>query len=93
MKILIIGFAKIKYMPYLNLYLENTDREKNEVHLIYWNRDLKTEDTGNFHNITLHEFKCYQEDDVRRISKIGSFLKFRKFTKSVLKEKFDFIIV
>ena len=45
MKILIVGFAKIKYMPYLNVYLENIDRVKNDVHLVYWNRDMKQEDT------------------------------------------------
>ncbi len=93
MKILIIGFAKIKYMPYLNLYLENIDREKNDVHLVYWNRDLKPEDTSSVNDITKHEFLCYQEDDVSKISKIGSFLKFRKFVKAVLKEDFDFIVI
>ena len=40
MKVLIMGFGKIKFMPYLNIYLENIDREKNDVHLLYWNRDL-----------------------------------------------------
>lgn len=93
MKILIVGFAKIKYMPYLNLYLDNLDKEKNEVHLIYWNRDLKEEKTEQISNVTLHEFKCFQEDEVAKISKIKSFLRFRRWTKEVLKDKFDFIIV
>ena len=93
MKILIVGFAKIKYMPYLNLYLENIDRENNDVHLIYWNRDLKDEDTSNLKNITLHEFRCFQEDEISKYRKISSFLKFRKFAEKILKEKFDFIVV
>ncbi len=94
MKILIIGFAKIKYMPYLNLYLENIDTEENEVHVLYWNRDLQQEDVSHLKNVSLHEFKCYQEDDVSRLTKIGSFLKFRSFTKALIKkEKFDFLIV
>ncbi len=94
MKILIIGFAKIKYMPYLNLYLDNIDTNKNEVHILYWNRDLQQEDVSHIKNVTLHEFKCYQEDDVSRVSKIGSFLKFRRFAKKLIKkEKFDFLIV
>ena len=63
MKILIIGFAKIKYMPYLNLYLDNIDTNKNDVHILYWNRDLQKEDVSHIKNVTLHEFKCYQEDD------------------------------
>lgn len=94
MKILIIGFAKIKYMPYLNLYLDNIDTSKNDVHILYWNRDLQQEDVSHIKNVTLHEFKCYQEDDASRIGKIGSFLKFRKFAKDLIKkEKFDFLIV
>ena len=86
MKILIIGFAKIKYMPYMNMYLNNIDTEKNDVHILYWNRDLKEEDTSKLKNVTLHEFKCYQEDDVSKISKITSFVKFRKFALKELKK-------
>lgn len=93
MKILIVGFAKIKYMPYLNLYLENIDTNKNEVHIVYWNRDLVDEDVSYIKNVTLHQFRCYQEDDVSKFKKINSFLKFRKFAKSIIKkEKFDFLI-
>lgn len=93
MKILIIGFAKIKYMPYLNLYLDNIDTEKNEVHVLYWNRDLQAEDIPTDKNIIWHEFRCFQEDDVSPLTKIGSFLKFRMFVKKVIKqEEFDFLI-
>lgn len=93
MKILIIGFAKIKYMPYLNLYLENIDREKNDVHLLYWNRDLVDEDTSKVENLTLHEFRYFQEDEVSKFSKIKSFELFGQFARKVMKEKFDFVIV
>ncbi len=94
MKILIMGFAKIKYMPYLNMYLENCDSQKNDIHLLYWNRDLQEEDVSAFKDITLHEFKFYQEDDVSKSSKIGGFIKYRKAAKKLIKEeKFDFIIV
>lgn len=93
MKILIIGFAKIKYMPYLNLYLENIDRGKNEVHLIYWNRDLKEENLDKLEGITLHEFRCLQQDDVAKLTKIENFKKFRDYTVTVLKNSFDFVVV
>ncbi len=94
MKILIIGFTKMKYMPYMNFYLENIDTVSNDVHLLYWNRDLNEEDTSSLQEITLHEFCCKQDDDVSKTSKIGSFLKFRKYAKQVLKqERFDFVIV
>ena len=94
MKILVVGFAKIKYMPYANFYLENIDRKTHDVHFVYWNRDLKEEDTSRLADISLHEFRCYQEDNVSRKSKIGSFLKYRKFVKQALKkESYDFVIV
>ncbi len=93
MKILIIGFAKIKYMPYLNLYLENIDRVKNDVHLIYWNRDLKEENLQKLEGITLHEFSSLQDDDVPKLSKLENFKKFRDYAVSVLKEGFDFVII
>ena len=94
MKILVVGFTKIKYMPYMNFYLENLDTSANDVHLLYWNRDLKEENTDFLSGVTLHEFRCRQEDDVAKFSKIGSFIKYRKFAKGVIKRGgFDFIIV
>ncbi len=93
MKVLIVGFAKIKYMPYLKLYLENLSREKNEVHLVYWNRDEQAEDLTSVEGIKLYEFKSYQEDEVSKTWKIKNFLKFKKFVKSILKDDFDFIVV
>ncbi len=92
MKILIIGFAKVKYMPYLNLYLDTLNREKNDIHLVYWNRDLKDEDLSRLEGITLHEFRRYQEDDVNKLSKITSFIAFKNFAEGVLEESFDFVI-
>ena len=56
MKILIMGFSKIKYMPYINFYLGNIDVAANDVHLLYWNRDLMPEDTTVLKGVTLHEF-------------------------------------
>lgn len=93
MKVLIVGFAKIKYMPYLKLYLENLSREKNEVHLVYWNRDEQEESLASVDGVKLHEFKSYQEDEVSKISKIENFLKFKRFVRTILKDNFDFIIV
>lgn len=94
MKILIMGFAKIKYMPYMNFYLENIDSYKNEVHILYWNRDLQDEPVDKYTSYILHEFRCYQEDDVSKISKIKNFAKYRNYAKSIIKqEKFDFIYI
>lgn len=94
MKILIMGFTKIKYMPYMNFYFDNIDKAENEVHILYWNRDLQSEDLSKYRECTFHEFKCYQEDDVSKFSKVMSFAKYRKFAKGVLiNGKFDFIFV
>ncbi len=81
-------------MPYMNFYLENIDRENNEVHILYWNRDLQEEEKKNYSDCILHEFSFYQEDDVSKISKIKGFVEYRKFASKVIKEgKFDFIFV
>ena len=94
MRILILGFTKMKFMPYINFYLSNINAKKHEVHVVYWNRDKKTEDISAYDDLILHEFSCYQEDDVPKIKKIKSFFKYRMFAKSIIKQiKFDKIIV
>lgn len=92
MKILIMGFAKVKYMPYLNFYLDQINRERNEVHLLYWNRDLIQEDLSHLKGIQLHELRLYQEDEVAQVSKIRNFIRYRKFAQQILRDPFDFII-
>lgn len=94
MKILIMGFTKVKYMPYMNFYFDNIDKAEHEVHILYWNRDLQSEDLSKYHGCTFHEFKRYQEDDVSKFSKVTSFAQYRKFAKGVLTSgKFDFVFV
>lgn len=94
MKILIMGFTKIKYMPYMNFYLNNINRAEHEVHILYWNRDLQSEDLTKYQGCVFHEFRCYQEDDVSKFSKINSFAKYRKFAKNLLTSKnYGFIFV
>ncbi len=91
-KILIIGFAKIKYMPYLNLYLENTNVEKNDVHLMYWDRDGGLDKTIS-PLVKTHVFSKHMEDEIPKLGKLGAFLGFLKQAKNLIKkEKFDFII-
>ena len=94
MKILIVGFTKLKYMPYINFYLESIEHVDADVHILYWNRDLKSEDLDRFQKFHLHEFKNYLEDESPKISKILSFLKYKKYAEHVIKSNsFDFIIV
>lgn len=93
MKILVLGFAKLRIMPYLNLYLDNIDKDENDISVLYWNRDLQDEDVSKYNGVKLYEFKYYQEDEVAKFLKIKSFLKYRYFTKQLLKQKYDRIVV
>lgn len=93
MKILLIGFTKIAYMPYMNFYLNQLTKEDNEIHLLYWNRDGKKELSLPNH-VKLHEFKLIQEDEVPKIKKIRSFMKFRiKAKKLLIDDDFDLVVV
>ncbi|WP_099205680.1 hypothetical protein [Scatolibacter rhodanostii] len=93
MKILILGFAKLKYMPYINFYLNNIDSHRNEVHILYWNRDLKDEDKLGTQYM-YHEFQKNQEDDIFKLKKVESFLEYRKYALDLLKKNvFDKVIV
>ena len=93
MKILILGFTKIKYMPYLNLYIDSIDNVENDIHVVAWNRDEK-EDIQIDKNIKVHTFEYLMEDEIAKVKKINGFIKYRFFVKKILKEeKFDKIIV
>ena len=94
MKILIVGFTKPKFMPYMNFYLDNIPSDNNEVHILYWNRDLKSENLSALEGYTFHEFCEYQEDDVSICSKIIPFLKYRRYASKIIRKgNYDFIIV
>ena len=43
MRILVLGFSKMKYMPYASFYIDRIDCNINEVEVLYWNRDRKEE--------------------------------------------------
>lgn len=78
----------------MNFYLDNIPSDKNEVHILYWNRDQKPENLSDLGGYILHEFSESQEDDVPAYSKIGSFLKYRRFASKVIQNgNYDFIIV
>lgn len=88
-----MGFTKLAYMPYVYFYLEKLTKYNNEIHLLYWNRDEK-EDVSLPFQITLHEFRFYQEDEVPKLKKIKSFIKYRQYAKQLLlNNKFDLVVV
>ncbi|MBQ8829964.1 MAG: hypothetical protein IJ017_00010 [Oscillospiraceae bacterium] len=92
MKILLMGFAKMKYMPYMHFYLNHIDTVEHDVHLLYWNRDGVTE--TQLDSVHCHEFIYVMDDDIPKLQKIRGFFEYRKYAQTLLKrEKFDFIII
>ena len=43
MKVLLLGFGKIAYMPYMNFYLDALKERDIQFELIYWDRDGKSD--------------------------------------------------
>ncbi len=92
MKILLMGFAKMKYMPYMHFYLDQIDRRQHEVHVLYWNRDCAPEIPPA--GVACHEFAWSMEDDIPKLRKLRGFYAYRKFAADLLRrERFDLLIV
>lgn len=93
MKILFFGLEKMKFMPYINFYLDNIDKSKNDVHVITWNRNLKDEDLSAYSDITFHEVKHYLSLTKTKLQKYWGYYKLRKLAlKIIRKNKFDMIV-
>ena len=93
MRVLIVGFTKIKYMPYLNIYLENILNLPIFITLLYWDRDKK-EDIKLDSKIKLVSFKLCQNDEIPKLFKLKNFVKFKKFaTQYILENNYDKVIV
>ena len=94
MKILLLGFAKLRIMPYMNFYLDSIDCERHEVHVLYWNRDLKNEDTSKYKGVIFHEFRQNQQDEVAKVKKLNSFIHYRNYANELLKSiPFDKVVI
>lgn len=90
MKVLIVGFSKIKYMPYLNFHLEKYKSDK--VDVIYWNRDNSDDiDLSRCLN-NIYQFNyCI---GFNKIEKLFAFIKFKHFCSKILnKNTYDRIVL
>lgn len=93
MKILIIGFTKLKYMPYMHFYLDKIDSVRNAISIFYWDRD-DTEDSQLEESVALIPLHLQLSDETKKSNKILPFLKFRQYMLKFLKgNAFDRIIV
>lgn len=93
MKVLVIGFTKISYMPYMHFYIDQLRKHDCEIHLLYWKRD-NSPDADIHKDIVTYRFDQYQEDSVPLFRKLGSFLKYRRYALKILREhKFDLVVV
>lgn len=93
MKIAILGFTKVRYMPYLHFYLDQIDLAENEVHLIYWKRDDQP-DCEMPQGVKGYAFDYPMSDAIPLRKKVPGILKYGRFAKKTIKDlNPDFLIV
>ena len=93
MKVLLLGFAKIKYLPYMHFYLNCIDNKNSEIHLVYWERDLESDDRAPDYLI-IHCYKCIMSDLIPLYKKVIPIINYGKFAKKVINSvKPDILIV
>ena len=94
MKVLLLGFGKIAYMPYMNFYLDTLQGKNIQFELIYWDRDGKPDATVPKSISKAYKFEAHLEEQLPFKKKLKYFAKYRKFAMRILKHtKYDKIIV
>jgi len=93
-KILIIGFSNINYMPYLNFYLSNIDTRINDVDVIYWDREGNCNGENLKDSVNYHPFTKVISDQIPKYKKIVSFIRFKAYCYKYLRNnKVDYIVL
>lgn len=94
MRVLLLGFGKIAYMPYMNFYLDTIKDENIQFELIYWDRDGKPDADLPSRISRAYKFEAHLEEQLPFKNKLKYFVKYRKFALNVLKyNRYDKIIV
>lgn len=95
MKVLLLGFGKIAYMPYMSFYLDTFKQNENiEFELIYWDRDGKPDAPIPERVSKAYRFEAYLEEQLPFSKKLKFFAKYRRFALKILKNtNYDRIIV
>lgn len=91
MKVLVIGFSNLRYMPYLYKYTEIMDETDVEYDIVYWDRDglndLPTDER-------FFCFKFIADLNKSKFKKVKEFLLFREYVQKILSKKtYDKLIV
>lgn len=92
-KIMIFGFSRVAFMPYLFFYLDAIKDGNSEIHVITWQRNEKPDKKITQTKVVLHPFECRQTDQVCIIAKIKNIFKYRKFAMKLIKSEEPDIIV
>lgn len=93
-KVLLLGFGKIAYMPYMNFYLDTVKDENVQFELIYWDRDGKPDAEVPKRIGKTYKFEAHLEEQLPFRKKLRFFVKYRSFALKVLRaNKYDRIIV
>jgi len=95
MKVLLLGFGKIAYMPYMNFYLD-TLKGQDDIHfeLVYWDRDGKPDAEVPSVIEKSYKFEAHLEEQLPFKKKLKYFFKYRSFAIRILKQnRYDKIIV
>ncbi|AIQ20129.1 hypothetical protein H70357_28045 [Paenibacillus sp. FSL H7-0357] len=90
MKVGVIGFSNLRYMPYFNVYESFLKENRIDFDLIYWDRKNMNEKSNN--NTIV--YRKEMSDDSDKIWKLKQMYGFFKFCEKVIKEKkYDFLII
>lgn len=93
-RVLLLGFGKIAYMPYMNFYLDTIKDENIQFELIYWDRDGKPDADLPSRISRAYKFEAHLEEQLPFKNKLKYFVKYRKFALNVLKyNSYDKIII
>ncbi len=93
MKVLLVGFTKIAYMPYMHFYLDQLRSTGHQVSLVYWDRDGMP-DANVPEGVEAFRFAFTVMDSAPIIRKIVPFLKYQAFVKRLLKNKsFERVVI
>ena len=95
MKVLLLGFGKIAYMPYLHFYLDLLSKNRdNRIELLYWDRDGKKDAPVPECIDCVYKFEKHLEEQLSFRHKLKYFAAYRRYSLKVLRENtYDYVVV